>query len=115
MKIIISLIYAMKTALWYGRILRWDALSILNAAHLHKHWKKRPFPLYASYAIIHHSFYGQEIMKTIVNWHARMASSAVWWDWGVTPAQQSDRISISVSGKAARSTMALLMTQMSVQ
>ena len=59
-----SLIYAMKTALWYGRILRWDALSILNAAHLHKHWKKRPFPLYASYAIIHHSFYGQEIMKT---------------------------------------------------
>ena len=44
-----------------------------------------------------------------------MASSAVWWDWGVTPAQQSDRISISVSGKAARSTMALLMTQMSVQ
>ena len=41
-----------------------------------------------------------------MNWHARMASSAVWWDWGVTPAQQSDRISISVSGKAARSTMA---------
>ena len=53
-------------------------------------------------------------LYTIVNWHARMASSAVWWDWGVTPAQQSDRISISVSGKAARSTMALLMTQMSV-
>ena len=56
-----------ETALWYGRILRWDVLSILNAAHLHKHWKKRPFPLYASYAIIHHSFYGQEIMKTIVH------------------------------------------------
>ena len=43
----------------------------------------------------------------IVNWQARMASSA--------PAQQSDKTSISVSGKAARSTMALLITQISVQ
>lgn len=51
----------------------------------------------------------------IVNWQARMASSAVWWLWGVTPAQQSDKTSISVSGKAARSTMALLITQISVQ
>ena len=49
----------------------------------------------------------------IVNWQARMASSAVWWLWGVTPAQQSDKTSISVSGKAARSTMALLITQIS--
>lgn len=47
----------------------------------------------------------------IVNWQARMASSAVWWLWSVTPAQQSDKTSISVSGKAARSTMALLITQ----
>ncbi len=51
----------------------------------------------------------------IVNWQACMASSAVWWLWGVTPAQQSDKTSISVSGKAARSTMALLITQISVQ
>ena len=51
----------------------------------------------------------------IVNWQARMASSAVWWLWGVTPVQQSDKTSISVSGKAARSTMALLITQISVQ
>lgn len=47
-------------------------------------------------------------------WQAFMASRARRWLSGVTPAQQEESTAMSASGKAARSSMALEMTQISV-
>ena len=49
------------------------------------------------------------------HWQAARAARAVAWLSGVTPALQSARISMGTSGKKARSSIALEITQMSVQ